>query len=77
MSSLICLDEQGCKIPLEKFVLTIHDDKGRFLTKIKQSSGLLYLLELNIDENCLQTHEDTTWEWHKRYGHLNFVSLKL
>ena len=32
--------------------------KGKLLTKVKRSSGRLYLLKLNRVENCLQTQED-------------------
>ena len=73
--SLGCLDEQGCQITLGKGILTIRDENGRLLTRIKRSSGRLYLLKLYTLENCLQVSEDATWKLHKRYGHLNFDYL--
>ena len=73
--SLGCLDEQGCQITLGKGILTIRDENGRLLTRIKRSSGRLYLLKLYTLENCLQVSEDATWKWHQRYGHLNFDYL--
>ena len=73
--SLSCLDEQGCQITLGKVILTIRDENGRLLTRIKRSSGQLYLLKLYTIENCLQVSEDATWKWHQRYGHLTFDSL--
>ena len=47
------LDEQGYQIRLGKGILTIRDDNGRLLTRIKRSSGWLYLLKLYTMENYL------------------------
>ena len=35
--SLVHLDDRGCKIMLEKGALTIHDEKGRLVTRVKRN----------------------------------------
>ena len=75
--SLSRLDKEGYDIHLHKGFLTIHDDRGILLTKVQRNSGRLYPLKLDIIEQCLQISEDSTWLWHKRYGHLNLAILKI
>ena len=75
--SLGRLDEEGYDISLHKGFLTIYDDRGFVLTKVQRNSRRLYLLKLDIVEYCLHIGEHLTWLWHKRYGHLNFASLKI
>ena len=33
--------------------LTLHDNQGRFLTKAHKTKGNMYLMNLNITEQCL------------------------
>lgn len=47
------------------------------MTKVKRNSRRLYLMNLDIVENCLQVNEDLIWTWHKKYIHFNFQALKL
>ena len=74
--SLGRLDEQGCKILLQNGILTIHDQKGCLVTKVKKSVHQSYLLQLDVVERCLVMKNYTSWLWHKGYGHMNFVSLR-
>ena len=58
--------------------LTIFDCNGRLIGEIQRSEGQLYLLKLNVVDQCLITTEDNSenWLWHSRFGHINFHSLK-
>ena len=60
--SLGNLDDQGCKTTLHGDLLTIFDQKGKKITKIKKSGGRLYHLKLNI-ETCLFTKEEEGTVW--------------
>ena len=48
--SLGKIDSQGCDKHLRDGFLTLHDVKGRFLTKTPKTRGNTYLLKLNIME---------------------------
>ena len=58
--------------------LTIFDGNGRLISEVKRSEGRLYLLKLNVVDQCLITTENNSenWLWHSRFGHMNFDSLK-
>ena len=58
--------------------LTILDCEDRLFAQVQRFEGRLYLLKLNVVDQCLITTEDNSdnWLWHLRYGHLNFHSLK-
>ena len=66
--SLGKLDDQGCKTTLHGDLLTIFDQKGKKITKIKKSGKRLYHLKLNT-ETCLfpKEEEGTVWLWHQRF----------
>ena len=76
--SLGKLDDQSCKTFLRSGFLTIHDKFGRLLTKTKKTSGNMYKLKININENCNLIEGETSeaWLWHKRFCHLSFHTLK-
>ena len=48
--SLGKLDDQGCKTSLSEGYLTIHDKKGKLLTKTKKTRGNMYQIRLTISE---------------------------
>ena len=75
--SLCRSDAEGDDIRFHKDFLTIHNDRGFLLTKVQRNLVRLYPLKLAIIEQCLHINEDLTWLWHKRYGYLNFASLKI
>ena len=58
--------------------LSLYDLNGKLLVKVRKGHGRLYPVKLNISWRCMVATEgpDETWMWHKRYGHLNFQSLK-
>ncbi|XP_078437675.1 uncharacterized protein LOC144708301 [Wolffia australiana] len=46
--SLGKLDDQGCETNLKNGYLTIHDKKGRQLTKTHKTSGNMYMMKLDV-----------------------------
>ena len=77
--SLGQFDEHGCRILMEGGFLTIYDQCGRLLVKVKKTLSRLYLLKLNPLLSCMVVDDslELTWTWHRRYEHLNFQSFKL
>ena len=67
--SLEKLDDQGCKTSLSNGFLTIHDRVGRLLTKTKKTSGNMYKMKIDINEECnvIKEEESEAWLWHKRF----------
>ena len=76
--SLGQFDEHGCRILMEGGFLTIYDQHGRLLVKVKKILSRLYLLKLNLILSCMVTDDslELTCTWHKRYGHLKFQLLR-
>ena len=76
--SLSRLDEEGYWMIMGEGKLTIFNPYGQLFAEVHRSSGRLYLLKLNIIDQCLITSEDTVeeWLWHSRFGHLNFYTLQ-
>ena len=76
--SLGRLDEEGCKMTMYGGRLTIHDRDGALLAEVHRTEGILYLLNLKVEDNCLLTEADdnSSWLWHLRYGNLNYHFLK-
>lgn len=57
---------------------TIHDGKGGLIAKIKMARNRLFPLYINYATSCFSASvQDSLWLWHKRFGHVNFDSLKL
>ena len=63
---------------MEGDFLTIYDQCGRLLVKVKKRLSKLYLLKLNLVLSCMVANDSSelNWTWHRRYGHLNFQSLR-
>ena len=72
------LDEEGCRMTMVGGKLTIFDRDGCLFTKVHRSEERIYLLKLNIVDQCLITTEDNSkdWLWHSQFGHLSFRTLK-
>ena len=64
--SLDQLDEEGCRLTMAGGKLTIFDCDGRLIAEVQRSEGRLYLLKLNVVDQCLITTEDNSknWLWH-------------
>ena len=60
------LDEEGCRLTMARGKLTIFDCDGRLIAEVQRSEGRLYLLKLNVVDQCLITTEDNSknWLWH-------------
>jgi hypothetical protein len=53
-----------------------HPDRGLIMSS-QMATNKLYPIIAEAKQACLQVeHEDITYLWHCRYGHLNFKSLK-
>ena len=76
--SLRKLDDQGCKTSLSNGFLTIHDKIGRLLKKTKKTSGNMYKMKIDINEECnvIKEEESEAWFWHKRFCHQSFYTLQ-
>ena len=76
--SLEKLDDQGCKTSLSNGFLTVHDRVGRLLTKTKKTSGNMYKMKIDINEECsvIKEEESEAWLWHKRFCHQSFYTLQ-
>lgn len=77
--SLGQLSENGNKVVLMGVFLWVYDGQGRLVVKVKRSANRLYkLIVETIDPVCLLTKaEESTWLWHARFGHVNFLAMKL
>jgi hypothetical protein len=77
--SLGQLDETGChiNININRGVLRIYDEHGQLLAKVPRDDSRLYYLKLHVGRPvCLAAHAtEAAWQWHTRFGHLNFDSL--
>ena len=75
--SLGRLDEEGYWMVMGEGKLTIFNPYRQLFVEVHRSTGRLYLLKLNIVDQCLIMSEDTTeeWLWHSWFGHLNFHML--
>ena len=51
--SLGQFDEHGCRILMEGNFLTIYDQRGRLLVKVKKTLSRLYPLKLNLVLRCM------------------------
>jgi hypothetical protein len=76
--SLRQLDETGCCINIDCGVLRIYDEHGHLLAKVPREASHLYYLKLHVGRPvCLAAHTTkAAWQWHARFGHLNFSSLQ-
>ena len=58
--SLGQFDEHGCRILLEGSFLTIYDQCGRLLVKVKKTLSRLYLLKLNLVLSCMVADDSSS-----------------
>jgi hypothetical protein len=72
------LDETGCHVDINGGILRIFDQHGVLLAKVTRDNSRLYYLDLVVGRPvCLAAHaSEAVWQWHARYGHLNFGSLQ-
>jgi hypothetical protein len=72
--SLGQLDEAGCRVDINSGILWIFDQHGRLLAKVHWEESRLYHLNLEVGRPmCLVARSfEVTWQWHARFGHLNF-----
>jgi hypothetical protein len=76
--SLGQLDENGWRVEIEHGVMRIWDPSRRLLAKVRRSSNRLYILTVKVAQPCCLAarRDDGAWQWHERFGHLNFEALK-
>jgi transposase InsO family protein len=76
--SLGQLDEGGSKVVINHGVLRIWDNHHRLLAKVHRGKNRLYILYLEAAQPiCLAARKDVeAWQWHERFGHLNFDALR-
>jgi hypothetical protein len=72
------LDEIGYQTLIEGGVMKIRDVEHMLLIKVYRSINRLYVLEVEIAVLvCLAMWGlKSTWSWHTRFGHLNFLVLR-
>ena len=77
--SLGQLSKDGYKIVLKGENLWVHEGNGDLLIKVRRSSNRLYKIIIHSgDSKCLMArHDNVSWLWHSRLGHVNFKALKL
>ncbi|XP_019465426.1 PREDICTED: uncharacterized protein LOC109363629 [Lupinus angustifolius] len=81
-SNLISLGkllEKGYTMEMKDDMLKVFDKNKLNILKAPLSANRTFKIGIQItDQKCLQsTIENNTWLCHKRYGHLNFMSLDL
>jgi hypothetical protein len=76
--SLGQLDENGSRMEVEHGVMRIWDPSRRLLAKVRRSPNRLYILNVKVAQPCCLAarRDDRAWQWHERFGHLNFEALK-
>jgi hypothetical protein len=72
------LDEMGCRIDINHGVLCIYDQYDLLLAKVQSDASRLYYLQLWVGHPvCLSVKcTEAASQWHDRYGHLNFGTLR-
>lgn len=75
--SLGQLEEKGFKVTLGNGRLCVFDQGGTLLISAPRTANRLYLAKFQLSSPiCLLAHsEEASWQWHARYGHLNFRAL--
>jgi hypothetical protein len=76
--SLGQLDENGSRVEVKHGVMRIWDPSRRLLAKVRRSLNRLYILNVKVAQPCCLAarRDDGAWQWHERFGHLNFEALK-
>lgn len=72
------LDEEGYQMTMFNGKLTIFDHKDHLFGEVQRYERRVFLLKLNVVDQCLLTTDDNIENWlqHSRFGHINFHSLK-
>jgi hypothetical protein len=72
------LDENGSRVMVEDGVMRIWDRQRRLIAKVTRGANRLYVLHVQVAQPfCLTARrDDEAWQWHERFGHLNFEALK-
>lgn len=75
--SLGQLSEDGDKVVIEGEYLSVYDEKGRLLMRVRRSANRLYKiwLEESTPMALLAKIDENSWLWHTRLGHVNFQAL--
>ncbi|KAL8107457.1 hypothetical protein AgCh_024023 [Apium graveolens] len=75
--SLGQLSEDGDKVVIEGEYLSVYDEKGRLLMRVRRSTNRLYKiwLEESTHMALLAKIDENSWLWHVRLGHVNFQAL--
>jgi hypothetical protein len=76
--SLGQLEEAGCDIRLSNGCLKVFDTEYNLLISAPRTGNRLYTVKSGVDAPmCLLTRKnDVAWQWHSRFGHLNFRALR-
>ena len=76
--SLGRLDDEDFKIVIEHGYMSIYDPPRDLVAKVKKTNGHLYQIKLKILDACMADLEVNSESrlWHKRFGHINFLSLR-
>jgi hypothetical protein len=71
-------DETSCRVDINGGIMRIFDQHSVLLAKVAWDDSRLYYLDLVVGRPvCLTAHaSEAAWQWHTRYGHLNFSSLR-
>jgi hypothetical protein len=72
------LDENGSRVMVEHGVMMIWDRQRCLIAKVTRGANRLYVLHVQVAQPfCLTARrDDEAWQWHERFGHLNFEALK-
>ncbi|KAL0427280.1 UNVERIFIED_CONTAM: Retrovirus-related Pol polyprotein from transposon TNT 1-94 [Sesamum latifolium] len=70
--------ENGYKVLMKDNCLWWRDRNTKLLAKVVMSKNRMLKLNIKtVEAKCLKVHvQDVAWQWHKRYGHLNFGALR-
>jgi hypothetical protein len=76
--SLGQLNENGSRVEVEQGVMRIWDPSRHLLAKVRRSPNRLYILNVKAAQPCCLAarQDDGAWQWHERFGHLNFEAMK-
>jgi hypothetical protein len=71
------LNENGSRVMVEHRVMRIWDRQRRLIAKVTRGANRLYVIHVQVAQPfCLTARRDEAWQWHERFGHLNFEALK-
>jgi hypothetical protein len=72
------LDENSSRVMVEDRVMRIWDHQLHLIAKVTRGANRLYVLHVQVAQPlCLTARrDDEAWQWHERFGHLNFEALK-